>query len=331
MGLPSTAITRTDLSMSFQEFSAALNRRKFIGHQVFPPLSVNVQSETFRVMPIEAFLMAIEDTKRAPKAGYNRDDFTWATDSYACEEHGVEEVTDDRQVKMYGEVPAEAIARERALNRIAQRYEYDCAAAAFDGTYFSGAYTAALSTPWSTAASADPIADIDAAREAFVNNCGVTPNALVLEQKALIACLRTARIEGVVKYTSGLDALTARRLVPQLEDVFQLRLIVAESPVKNTAARGKDPVFGRIWAQDKALVCRISDSPDIEQPEPFLGRTIMWSEEAGPLPGADGEGMGVLVEEYREENRRGGVIRARTDYAIKRFYKPAGYLLTNVT
>ena len=341
MATPTTAITRLDLSMSFSEFNAAMNRSKYIGHKVFPPMSVGEESMTFRVMPTEAMMPPIEDTKRAPKAGYKRDNWEWGTDSYKTEEHGVEEITDDRQIKMYGEVNAEAINRDRALQRVAQAYEATCASLAFDTGYFTGDYTVdidaaadgLLGDPWSTKATADPIGDMDALRQLFIDNCGHAPNALVLEETALLAILRTARVEELTKYTGQLDSLTMRNLVPQLQDLFRLeKIVVAEAAVKNTAGLGvTTPVFARLWDSTKALLCRIYDGPDIEAPEPFLGRTIMWSEEAGPLPGADGDGIGVLVEEYREEQRRGGVIRARTDYTVKRFYKPAGMLLTNVT
>lgn len=339
MASPKTAINRLDLSMSFSEFNAAMNRMKFIGHLVFPPLLVGEENSTFRKMPVEAMMGPVEETKRAPKGTYKRDDYEWETDSYKCEEHGVEEITDDRQIKMYGEVNAEAINRDRALNRVAQAYEATCASQAMDTGYFTGDYTVdvdgtALGNSghkFSVKASADPIGDMDLFRDKFITNCGHAPNALVCEEKVVRAILRTDRVEELTKYTGQLDSLTVRKLVPQLQDLLRIdRIIIADSPVKNTAGRGQaTPTFSRIWSTDKALLCRIYDGPDLEAPEPFLGRTIMWSEEAGPLPGADGEGMGVLVEEYREEQRRGGVIRARTDYVIKRFHKPAGFLLTN--
>lgn len=340
MSNPSTAIQRLDLSMSRSEFSAYLNRKKFIGHLVFPFLAVNLQNCEFRVLPAEALITPIEDTERKPKAGYKRDDYEWETDSYATTEHGVEEVVDDRELKLYGEFNAEAISQERAVNRIAQRYEYLAAAAAFDTSYFSGAYTIDVDATtdrgrsgakWSVKASADPIADIDCAREDFIVNCGTAPNALVLEETDLRLCLRTDRIEDLVKYTGTLDMQTIRKLVPQLQEVFRVdKVIVAESPVKNTAGRGQQPVFSRMWGTGKALLCRIDDSPSLDTTEPSLGRTISWSPEAGPLPGADSDGIGVITEEYREESRRGGVIRSRTDYVIKRLHKPAGLLLTNL-
>lgn len=339
MASPKTAITRLDLSLSFNEFSAELNRRKFIGHRVFPPLSVGLQSADFAKIPAEALLTPIEDTTRAPRGDYKDDDWEWETDNYATTEHGVRESVDDRQLKIYrNEIRAEAISRDRTINRIAQAYEAAAAAAAFDASYFTGNYTAAVTGTgyggyaWTDKTHADPVKDIDKAREVFVTNCGTAPNALVMEETALLAMLRTSRIEDVVKYTGSLDALTARRLLPQLVDLLQLeQIVVAQAPVKNTAGKGQDPTFARIWDTTKALLCRIYSGPDLEAPEAFLGRTIMWSEETGNIPGAGDEGIGILVEEYREEARRGGVIRGRTDYQIKRFHKPAGLLLTGVT
>lgn len=337
---PSTAIQRVDLSMSFSEFNAALNRSKFIGHLVFPPLSVQEQNSKFLKLPAEAMITPVEDTERAPRAGYNRDDWEWETDDYATADHGVEEITDDRQIAMYGEINAEAINRDRGVNRVAMAYEAKCAELAFDTSYFTGDYTVDVDgtalgntgTKFSVKASADPIGDMDIFRDKFITNCGHAPNALVLEEKAVRAILRTDRVEELVKYTGTLDMATVRKLLPQLAEVLRLeKIIVADAPIKNTAAKKAAPTFSRIWDSTMALLCRINDSSDLESPEPFLGRTIMWSAESGPLPGAESEGMGVVVEEYREESRRGGVIRSRTDYVVKRIHKPAGLLLTNVT
>lgn len=332
MPSPTTVINRFDLSLTMGEFNLEMNRRGYIGHRVFPPLAVGRQSAEFARIPVEALLTPVEDTKRKPKSGYNRDDYEWETDSYATNEHGVEETLDERQVRIYrNEINAEMIARDRAVNRVLQAYEVACAAAALDTGYFTGAYTAALGTPWSTAASADPIDDIDDAREAFITNCGMKPNALVMEHKAFIAMIRTDRVEDLIKYSGNTDPTALRRAAAQLSDLLQIeRLIIADSPVKNTAGRGATPTLGRVWDSSKVLMARIYDGNDLEAPEAQLGRTIQWSEEAGPLPGAEGEAIGVIVEQYGENAVRGDVVRARTDYQIKRLHKPAGYLLTNV-
>jgi len=332
MSSPNTVINRFDLSLSTAEFSLAMNRKGYIGHLVFPPIPVGKQSSSFARIPIEALLTPVEDTERKPKSGYSRDDFEWETDNYNTKDHGVEETIDDRQVKMYAsEIRAEQIARDRGVNRVLQAYEVACAAAAFDTAVFTGAYTSTPTTPWSTAASADPLADVDRWRELFITNCGMKPNALVLEHKALIAMIRTARIEDLIKYSGQDDPKALRRALPQLADLLQLeRIIVADSPVKNTGGRGAAATISRVWDATKAQLARIYDGADLEAPEAQLGRTIQWSEEAGALPGSDDMGIGVIIEEYPENAVRGSVIRVRTDYQIKRLHTQAGMLITSL-
>src|SRR3972149_10654017 len=133
MASPSTAITRFDLSLTYQEFSLVANQQKFIGLQVLPPIAVSQEGAEFVRIEIASLLSKIEETKRAPKSGYARDDWEWSKDSYAVEEHGVEEVVDDATVEKYGDVlRTEQIATARAVNRVLQRLEYDIAAAGFN-------------------------------------------------------------------------------------------------------------------------------------------------------------------------------------------------------
>jgi hypothetical protein len=79
------------------------------------------------------------------------------------------------------------------------------------------------------------------------------------------------------------------------------------------------------------MVCHISKDEDVEAAEPTIGRTFMWSEENGEIPGGEGETPAVIVEEYREEQRRGGIIRARNDRQVQIFHPQAGFLLTSCT
>jgi len=104
MAVPTTAISRFDLGMSYTEFSLEANRRKFIGLKVLPPVGVSQESANFRRLNVESFLKKPETTQRAPRTGYARDTFTWAQDSYAVQEHGVEEVNDDAENEMYGDI-----------------------------------------------------------------------------------------------------------------------------------------------------------------------------------------------------------------------------------
>lgn len=333
MASPTNAITRYDLSLRFSEFSEELARRGFIGMQVLPPITVAEQSAKALKMPLEAILMAVEDTLRAPKAGYREDDFKWEEFSYATEDHGVTEIVDDRQIRMYGSIlQAEVVNRNRAVQRVALAYEAGVAAKVFDTSTWAGAaLTTALANGarWSVKPDADPVADIDAAKEKVIDSCGHPANALIMSDYTWLKLIRTDRIEELVKYNGAMDPTEIRRANAQLADLFDVeKIIVSRAGVKNSGST-ENPAIGRIWDKTMVMVCRIQDD-EVESMTPSIGRTLMWEGDGPGAPGSDDGAIPVLVEEYREEGRRGGAIRARTDYQQLILYPQAGHLLTNV-
>jgi len=343
---PSTGITRLDLSLTYQEFSLLANLRKFIGLKVLPPIGVEQEAAEFAKIDIEALLTKIEDTKRSPKAEYNRDSWKWNKDSYAVEEHGVEEVVDDASVERYGDVVrVEQIAMLRAVNRILQRLEYDIAEAVFSTSTWTGAaLTTAVGTPFTTKASADPVAVIDAAREKVNVGCGEDPNTLVITKAGYTAMLRTDRLESLLKYdssalllalNSGINDSMVTDVISGLHDVLQVDRILVGRGFKNTADKGQSASLSRMWDDTRAMLCVVNDDGidgDLESPMPHIGRTVFSTKNGEPLPGAEDAGYGSLIfDEYREEKVRGGVLRPRNKRQVKILHPEAGHLLTNVT
>lgn len=343
---PSTAITRLDLSIGYNEFSLLANLRKFIGLSVLPPLTVEQEGADFVRIVIKSLLTKVEDTSRAPGAGYVRDTFEWTKDSYALGEHGVEEQVDDATVEKYGDlVRVEQIAVMRAINRILQRLEFDVAAAVFNtATWTGAALTTAVPVPWTTAATADPLADIDAAHEKVSAGCGEDANTLVLTKKAFTALLRTTRIEGLLKYdasellialNSGQNQTATSEIVSGLKDLFQVDRILVGRGFKNTANAPQTPTLARQWDDTMAMLACVGTDGldgDLQSPQPQIGRTIFSTKNGEPLPGGDDAGLGSLIfDEYREENVRGGIIRPRNKRQVKILHVEAGHLLTGVT
>lgn len=345
MAAPSTAISRLDLSISYGEFNLLANQKKFIGLKVLPPLAVEQEAASFAKIEIASYLTKVEDTERAPRGTYARDDYTWTTDSYDVKEHGVEEIVDDATVERYGDIiRCEQIATVRAINRMLSRLEYDIAAAVFNSTTWTGAtLTTALSTAWTTAATADPIADIDAAREKVVSGCGEDPNTLILTRKGFVSLLRTSRVESVLKYNAADVLLQLNAGIGEnelsvsngLKQLFQVENILVARGYKNTADRGQTASLSRMWDDTMAMLCVVHDdglNGDLENPMPQIGRTIFSTKNNEPLPGADDAGLGSLIfDEYREEQRRGSVFRPRNKRQVKILQPKCGHLLTNVT
>lgn len=338
MAAPRTAIARTDLSLTFSEINLAAQRAGFIGLQVMPPVPVGLQSAEFPKFKAADLLAPIANTRRATRSGYQRRSSEFETDSYSTEDHGIEEIVDDREVEMYGEIDSEAIARDRAVHAVLDRLEQDIADAVFNTTIWSGAALATTASTWSTASSGVPITDIDAAKYKVQDGCGHKANALILSEYAFTKMIRTAQVQDLLKY-SGRDDPKNLGMIDGLKQLLGLEHILVGNGMKNSAKPGATATFARHWDPTKAMVARIATGPevrDLSSQFPSLGRTITWGGDGAPIamsamPGAAGQDAMVLVEEYREEARRGGVIRARNDRVIKRMYVQTGHLLNAVT
>jgi hypothetical protein len=324
MASPSSAITRTELGTTFEEFDLMMNKMNFIGSSVLRPRSVGKNAADVGKIKIEQLLQS-HSTQRNPGAGYKRDSFTFDKFSYSVLEYGKEEVIDDAQLAMYGDiVDAEDVSARRAEHAVLEEYERDVAAAVFNATTFAGAMTGAVAVPWSTAATATPTANIATAIEAVAANSGLEANALVINRKTLRNLMNTAELVDRIKYT---QTPTASQIRSAMADLFDLKYILVAGGFKNTANSGQDASISRIWSDSYAMVCRVAETDDPR--ESCLGRTFIWPGDGPSAPG-DGGALAVLMEEYREEKVRGSVMRARNNRDIVIMYAEAGYLLSGI-
>lgn len=346
MASPSTAITRFDASLTYQEFNLAANQRKFIGLKVLPPIGVAKDASDFPKLEVEALMTEPRDTKRAPYGGYDRAGWNWTKDSYATDEHGVEEIADDAMIERYGnEIRVEQIAIARAVNRILQRLEYEIAQAVFNTSTWNGAtLTTGISTSWKSAnkTTCDPIADIDGARDKVLTSCGMTPNTVVMCEADFLNCIRSDRIEGLLKYDAmevlmamqgrGGDMEVVNSAAQALAGLFQVDRVLVGQGVYNASDEGIAASFSRFWTQGYVMVCHVHDdgmSGDLEAAVPNIGRTIFTTVANAQIPGSDDTGYGSLIfDEYREESVRGTVYRPRNRRQVKILHAEAGHLLT---
>lgn len=330
MAAPKISITRYDLAMSYQEYSFLAASQGFVGLQVLPAIGVDKKAATYPVIPIEAIKAPITDDKRAPRSGYKRDDFEWDEDSYATDEHGREADVDDAEIEMYGDIlEVEQIARNRAVLQTLESYEANVASAVFNtGTWTGAALTTALAKDW-TDPTATPVTDVFAAMDKVEDNCFYTPNAAIIQKRTLRAFVQSPQVKDFWKNLAGNDAqMPAHAELFKL--IFGLDKVISPGSLKNTANLGLDAVIDRIWNKRMVMICRISDNRDVSGMDPRIGNTFMWDEQNISIPGLSDTQMAMIIEEYREEKRRGGVIRNRCNYGLKIMQKQCGHLLTNV-
>lgn len=321
MATPTSALSsqRPDIASSFMEFDLLANQQGFISTQVLPVIDTMKQAGNFGKIPIEQLLQH-PDTKRAPGSGYNRTKWTFEPATYATVEQGIEEPVDDREATMYAEYfDAEVMAGMRAYHSVLAAQELRVSAAVFNATTWTS-YTTAITNEWDDAANAVPLTDVETAVQAVYAQCGLWPNALIVNKKVYRNLRNVAQIIDRVKYQGFMDARAGNISQDALSQAFDLQLVVSGG-TKNTAIEGQDASLSPTWSNEYAMVCRLATTSDPR--EPCIGRTFHWSE--------DGSTIGGTVESYRDETIRGDVVRVRHDVDEVILYAQAGHLLSNVT
>ncbi|HAP39449.1 MAG TPA: hypothetical protein DCQ94_06795 [Nitrospira sp.] len=331
MAMPTTAITRLDLSLQYTEFDLLMNREGFVGLQILPGLGVGKNAAEFMRINLESLLQAAEDATRAPRSGYKRDNFEFDTDSYTTSEKGLEEVIDDAEMELYGDlIRIEKITSDRLMNRLAMALEQEIVDLVTNETTFAGQITP-LSTTQAVSAptTASPIAVIETAIDTVADRIGRKPNTVVIHEQAL---RKTIRTDEFIDHVYKMDVKDRAKMghAALLAQVLDIERVVVADARKNTAGKAVTASLSKMWTPETVLVTHVSQDQDLSVAKPRLGNTLMWNDQIASLPGGDDSDLlgSVIVEEYREENRRGGILRGRTNWGLKIFHKECSQLLT---
>lgn len=321
---PSTAITRLDLSTPYTEFDVLMNRKKYIGHKIFRQRSVGIQAADVLKLKLESLLQQAS-TKRAPGGGYTRTRGDFTKFAYSCQPYGLEEPIDDWQSQVYGDlINSESLGALRVVNGICDEYERDCANALYDTSVWTGSdLSTALTYEWSDVDNATPVADIQAAKLKVEAGSGLEANALVCNSVQFFDLCNTGEILDRVSLTKTPTQTTLAGIVAEM---LGLQYIMVAGGLTNSANPQQARSISRIWSSEYAMVCRVSESDDPQ--DPCVGRTFIWSGWGGAS--GTGEEIAVAVDQYREEAIEGTVIRGRNNRDIVVMYPQAGHLLSNV-
>lgn len=303
------------------EFDLEMNAQGFIGAQVLPTINVDRESGKFGLIPLEQLLQNA-NTVRAPGSGYNRGNWTFDEQSYACKEYGWEEPVDDREAAIYDDYfDAEVIATMRARSFIAVEAEKRIAAAVFNPTTFTS-QTTTVTNEWDDATNATPLVDINTAVNAVYDRTGIWPDTLVINRKVFRNLRTLDKIKDAIAASGAGDPTKATDITVQmLAQVFDLKNILVAGGTKNTANEGQTAAAGQIWSGEYAMVCKIASTSDIR--ESCLGRIFHY--------GGDGSSVDGMVETYRDETVRSNIVRVRHDVDELLLHTAAAQLLDNIT
>jgi hypothetical protein len=294
-----STVYRPDLGAAIMEFTEG-PQLGYIGLEVMPVFKSAKEQATYPVIPKEA-LLKLHNTDRAPRAAYPRGDWEYERGRFTTSEQGWEEPLDDVERELFdqeAEGEADRVATARAWNIIMRGQEKRIADIIFNTTNFSAN---SVSNEWDkySAASADPVGDVKDGIVAFKNQCGMMPDALVINFETYHDISRCLKVQDLLKYTfPGIDLNNLES--PQLARLFGIPRVIVAGAVYDSAGMGQDASIADIWDHEYAILVKIASGQDITQP--CVGRTFLWTEDSPSNP---------IVEQYREENRRSDIFRVR--------------------
>ena len=312
----SQATPRSDIYALVMQANMEFNKN-FIGDQVLPVKGEDVKRGIYMKAKLaNGELMNGDAVARANGDAYQRINRKYDTDTFDCQEYGLEAVIDDAyeaEVERFMNLEAtEAMLLERAL-RIS--YERRVAAAVFNASTFTATGAAVAYTEANLATINTP-ADVAGAKLRLLKK-GITPNAIIMSANVFYRVQRSTlmqnQIFGVVPKSASQFTL------PGEEDVARAlgvdKLYVAKAAY-NSNAKGQTFSGSFIWSDTYFAVCQIMGG---EYQAGGIGRTIQWTRDTTGL---------FTPETYRSDERRSNILRVRQHTAEKIIDETACELIT---
>lgn len=329
-GVPTsgTTIQRADLAQLMWEYNFIAAQQGFVGARLMPFFAVPEQSADYPFLPFEAF-MKVADDLRAADGSYNENDWQWETKTYSCKDRGISERIDDSLRRLYSRFfDIAEVASQIAYNTVLKNHEIRVAALLLNTSTFANA---AAAVNWSTPATATPLVDIKGRSDAMFAATGLLPNSITMGYSDWSYLTRTSEIKEAFKYSgaSPFETATREAKLRMMAEYFEVDEVLVSKQVKDSAKKGQSKTVAQVWTAGKVFIGRVAGLPDSSNfgmagsaqnlKEPVVGRTFQWEADA-PIP--------VIVEEWRNEDRRSDMVRARTHIGEVVQFAGAGQILT---
>lgn len=317
------SVPRTDISTALME--AVGQKKQFIAQYLLPvydsPTEVG-RYPRFRKQAAELLRAGRSpsdtstfnsSTKRGATGTYNELTRKFEWDSYQTEEYGLEERIDDKvRTRMKNFFDADMVTADLLMNALMLDYEMevsaklnkttsDDSAEGFVATNSGTAYTSG------NLATVDVPADMNALIERLTL-LGTDPGEMtaVMSHTVWNYIRRTTKMQtyvyGFLNVTQGGSQITEQMFA----QAFGLSgLLVAKKSV-DVAQKGKAPNLVTIWGNTNIFVGKLGEGDFMNG---GVGRTITW--------GADSPGGLFTSEQYRDERRRGDMLRVRSNRVLK--------------
>ena len=302
----------TSLSFPRPEITAFLEEsygaeEGLIATQVLPVIDQPTRNGTYlRIRRGSGELMKINSTRRAKDGSYNQGTRALETDTYDCVEYGWEERVDDANKTEFArfldmeKFTAKVCKRTLLLDYEKRVADIMSAASGMTATDAVVPYTA------NNLANIDFPKDVMDAQERLRKK-GITANTLIMTLTLFNLLRRSGKLQSFLFSNLGQGVY---KLIGEEDLVkpFRIKNILIAAGSYDSAPKDTSGTFtgSFIWSNAKVWLADIQ-SGDFSAGG--LGRTITW--------GADSPGGLLTTETYRDEKKRGDMVRVRTHTAEK--------------
>lgn len=303
----STASPRPELSVFLEESHGA--EEGLIATQVLPVIDQPTRNGEYpRIRRGKGELMNHYSTRRAMDGSYNEGSRAIEWDTYDCVEYGWTERIDDARAKELARFfDAEKLTAK--LNKRVLLFDHEKRVADLMADYSTiGVTPVDAKVPYTenNLENIDFPFDIKQAQERM-KLMGLTPNTLVMNLTIFNLLSRSLKLQGFLfgRMENGVYKIIAP---DDLVKPFMIKTILIASGAYNSAGKTVAGTFTGSYFWSNAFVW-LMEVQGGDFSEGGSGRTITWQ--------ADCPGGLFTTESYRNEDRRGDMIRTRTQVAEK--------------
>lgn len=284
---------------------------EFIGGALFPKVPVSQRGGKILKFGKEDFMLYA--TGRSPGQNTKRVSFGYLDGSYSLESHSLEGQLPIETMQEAAAVPGIDMSTttvNKTQNIIALRLEKQQADAARNAASYgtSNKITLSGTSQWSDfTGTSDPVAVIEAGKEAVRQKIGKRPNVAIIGAKVFASLKQHPKIVDRVKYT-GRDVATAELLA----SLFGLDQVL----VGDAVYADDDGTFNDVWGKDVVLAYTEVGSL-AEQGKPSFGYTYQL------------DGYPIVEEPYFDRSTKSWIYPVTDEVAPVIAGADAGYLIVN--
>lgn len=318
----------------------------YVSTRVLPTVVVDKRNGV-----IPEFLYSNDQTfslQRAPKTAYPRIQSSLGSQSYFCNEAGVEQFLSAEDYEILGKDRAEMLVGRVLVHTILRYRDLALSAAIFSGTgettFATNLVTAANVWSGGSASTGTPLADILQAKRNIALQTGVEGNCLLIGYDAYVNLCTNNQIQTLVRNVMGYsgayvpEAIAVEIPTKVLAMTFGLEEIIVARGVVNSATEAATiagtPSRAFIWPSDYAFVFRKSQGAQ-DLREVAVGRTFIYDVATSLQVGALATGYldmarAFTLEMYRREDINCDAFRCREYIDMEILVPTAGALIKSI-